>query len=100
MRLLKRGDRRNASRRSPARPLGASVRRGRGNVACGVARASGAAYVAVVMLFQEFCDRLSKYGDKTMTLFADGEGSRCHCFGRVEINLAGRRGTVSRPASW
>jgi hypothetical protein len=24
-------------------------------------------------LFQEFCDRLSKYGDKTLTLFADGE---------------------------
>jgi hypothetical protein len=24
------------------------------------------------MLFQEFCDRLSKYGDKTLTLFADG----------------------------
>jgi hypothetical protein len=25
------------------------------------------------MLFQEFCDRLSKYGDKTLTLFADGQ---------------------------
>jgi hypothetical protein len=24
------------------------------------------------MLFQEFCDRFSKYGDKTLTLFADG----------------------------
>jgi hypothetical protein len=24
------------------------------------------------MLFQEFRDRLSKYGDKTLTLFADG----------------------------
>jgi hypothetical protein len=24
------------------------------------------------MLLQEFCDRFSKYGDKTMTLFADG----------------------------
>jgi hypothetical protein len=24
------------------------------------------------MLFQEFCDRLFKYGDKTLTLFADG----------------------------
>ena len=24
------------------------------------------------MLLQEFCDRLSKYGDKTVTLFADG----------------------------
>jgi prepilin-type processing-associated H-X9-DG protein len=24
------------------------------------------------MLFQEFCDRFSRYGDKTMTLFADG----------------------------
>jgi hypothetical protein len=24
------------------------------------------------MLFQEFCDRLSKYSDKTLTLFADG----------------------------
>jgi hypothetical protein len=23
------------------------------------------------VLFQEFCDRLSKYGDKTVTLFAD-----------------------------
>jgi hypothetical protein len=23
-------------------------------------------------LFQEFCDRFSKYGDKTVTLFADG----------------------------
>jgi hypothetical protein len=23
-------------------------------------------------LFQEFCDRFSKYGDKTLTLFADG----------------------------
>jgi hypothetical protein len=23
-------------------------------------------------LFQEFCDRLSRYGDKTVTLFADG----------------------------
>jgi len=28
------------------------------------------------MLFQEFCDRLSEYGDKTVTLFAVGEGSR------------------------
>jgi hypothetical protein len=26
------------------------------------------------MLLQEFCDRLSKYGDKTLTLFADGRG--------------------------
>jgi hypothetical protein len=25
------------------------------------------------MLFQQFCDRLSKYGDKTLTLFADGQ---------------------------
>jgi hypothetical protein len=25
------------------------------------------------MLFQEFCDRLSKYDDKTQTLFADGQ---------------------------
>ena len=25
------------------------------------------------MLFQEFCDRFSKYGDKTLTLFADGQ---------------------------
>jgi hypothetical protein len=25
------------------------------------------------MLFQEFCDRLSKYGDKTLVLFADGQ---------------------------
>jgi hypothetical protein len=25
------------------------------------------------MLFQAFCDRLSKYGDKTLTLFADGQ---------------------------
>jgi hypothetical protein len=24
------------------------------------------------MVFQAFCDRLSKYGDKTLTLFADG----------------------------
>jgi hypothetical protein len=24
-------------------------------------------------LFQEFCDRLSKYGDKAVTLFADGQ---------------------------
>jgi hypothetical protein len=32
-----------------------------------------------VMLFQEFCDRLSKYGDKTLTLFADGRRSRCRC---------------------
>jgi|ERR1700677_387636 hypothetical protein len=24
------------------------------------------------MLLQEFCDRFSKYGDKTLTLFADG----------------------------
>jgi hypothetical protein len=24
-------------------------------------------------LFQEFCDRFSKYGDKTLTLFADGQ---------------------------
>jgi hypothetical protein len=24
------------------------------------------------MLFQEFCDRFSKYGDRTLTLFADG----------------------------
>ena len=24
-------------------------------------------------LFQEFCDRLSKYGDKTLVLFADGQ---------------------------
>ena len=28
------------------------------------------------MLFQEFCDRPSEYGDKTVTLFAVGEGSR------------------------
>ena len=28
------------------------------------------------VLFQEFCDRLSEYGDKTVTLFAVGEGSR------------------------
>jgi hypothetical protein len=25
------------------------------------------------MLFQEFCDRFSKYGDKTVILFADGQ---------------------------
>ena len=25
------------------------------------------------MLFQEFCDRLSRYGDETATLFADGQ---------------------------
>jgi hypothetical protein len=25
------------------------------------------------MLFQAFCDRLSRYGDKTLTLFADGQ---------------------------
>jgi hypothetical protein len=25
------------------------------------------------MLFQEFCDRLSVYGDRTLTLFADGQ---------------------------
>jgi len=25
------------------------------------------------MLFQEFTDRFSKYGDKTLTLFADGQ---------------------------
>jgi hypothetical protein len=25
------------------------------------------------MLFQEFCDRLSRYGDKTLVLFADGQ---------------------------
>jgi len=25
------------------------------------------------MLFQEFCDRFSKYGDETLTLFADGQ---------------------------
>jgi hypothetical protein len=25
------------------------------------------------MLFQEFCDRLSKYGDRTLTLFGDGQ---------------------------
>jgi hypothetical protein len=25
------------------------------------------------MLFQEFCDRFSKYGDKSLTLFADGQ---------------------------
>jgi hypothetical protein len=30
-------------------------------------------------LFQEFCDRFSKYGDKTLTLFADGQ-ARCRCF--------------------
>jgi hypothetical protein len=24
-------------------------------------------------LFQEFCDRLSRYGDKTLTLFPDGQ---------------------------
>ena len=24
-------------------------------------------------LFQQFCDRLSKYGDKMLTLFADGQ---------------------------
>jgi hypothetical protein len=24
------------------------------------------------MLFQEFCDRFSKYSDRTLTLFADG----------------------------
>jgi hypothetical protein len=30
-------------------------------------------------LFQEFCDRFSKYGDKTLTLFADGQ-ARCRGF--------------------
>jgi hypothetical protein len=25
------------------------------------------------MLFQEFCDRFSRYGDRTLTLFADGQ---------------------------
>jgi hypothetical protein len=25
------------------------------------------------MLLQEFCDRFSRYGDKTLTLFADGQ---------------------------
>jgi hypothetical protein len=25
------------------------------------------------MLFQEFCDRFSKHGDKTLPLFADGQ---------------------------
>jgi hypothetical protein len=28
-------------------------------------------------LFQQFCDRLSKYGDKTMVLFADGRPVEC-----------------------
>jgi hypothetical protein len=26
----------------------------------------------LLMLFQDFCDRFSKYGDRTLTLFADG----------------------------
>ena len=28
------------------------------------------------ILFQEFCDRFTKYGDKTVTLFADRGGGR------------------------
>ena len=38
---------------------------------------SGLAYEAILntdaTLFQEFCDRFSKYGDKMLTLFADGQ---------------------------
>jgi hypothetical protein len=28
------------------------------------------------MLLQQFCDRLSKYGDRTLVLFAGGRGAR------------------------
>ena len=31
-------------------------------------------------LFQEFCDRFSKYGDKTLTLFADGQAVEVPAF--------------------
>jgi len=31
-------------------------------------------------LFQDFCARLSKYGDKIVILFADGQRSRCPVF--------------------
>jgi hypothetical protein len=31
-------------------------------------------------LFQEFCDRFSRYGDKTLTLFADGQAVQVPVF--------------------
>jgi hypothetical protein len=31
-------------------------------------------------LFQDFCDRLSTYGDKIVIFFADGQRSRCPVF--------------------
>jgi hypothetical protein len=32
------------------------------------------------MLLQEFCDRFSKYGDKTLTLYADGRAAEIPVF--------------------
>jgi hypothetical protein len=32
------------------------------------------------VLFQEFCDRFSRYGDKTLTLFADGQAVKVPVF--------------------
>jgi hypothetical protein len=37
------------------------------------------------MLFQEFCDPLSKYSDKTLTLSRTGRRCRCRCFERQRI---------------
>jgi hypothetical protein len=45
------------------------------------------------MLFQAFCDRLSRYGDKTLVLFADGQAVRCRCF--PEVNGCYRLGATT-----
>jgi hypothetical protein len=61
----------------PAR-VGAVIASDRLHSAAAAARSeSSAAYrmanVLNAMLLQAFCDRLSKYGDKMLTLFADGQ---------------------------
>jgi hypothetical protein len=58
-------------------------------------------------LFQEFCDRFSKYGDKTLTLFADRQAVEMPVFwdhreSLLNISLIPwvRRGVVSRTATF
>jgi hypothetical protein len=48
-----------------------SVRRS--SPACGVIEAVANVLDTDTALFQEFCDRLSVYGDRTLLLFADGQ---------------------------
>jgi hypothetical protein len=45
------------------------------------------------MLFQEFCNRLSKYGDKTVILFADVQAMEVPIFWCSKVQICAERGT-------